>query len=167
MAIEDYENPNREIKPKNRRFMEGENQWPIWLKPLLNQHFFAQCKFHGHLPRTECKMYCLDCTNDSFCSLCLSEHENHRTIQIRISSYHNVTKVDEIQKYLDISSIQTYVINSSKVLFLNERPQSKPGKGFTNACMVCYRGLAENCFRFCSIGCKVHLPTYTPIIFTR
>ncbi|AED95416.1 putative transcription repressor PLATZ family [Arabidopsis thaliana] len=155
MAIEDYENPNREIKPKNRRFMEGENQWPIWLKPLLNQHFFAQCKFHGHLPRTECKMYCLDCTNDSFCSLCLSEHENHRTIQIRISSYHNVTKVDEIQKYLDISSIQTYVINSSKVLFLNERPQSKPGKGFTNACMVCYRGLAENCFRFCSIGCKV------------
>jgi hypothetical protein len=77
--------------------------------------------------------------------------------QIRRSSYHDVVKVSELEDILDISDVQTYVINSSKVVFLNERPQlgtCGPLSSSSYNCETCGRALL-NKFRFCSVGCDV------------
>ncbi|KAF7804379.1 tRNA-intron endonuclease [Senna tora] len=130
---------------------------PPWLEPLLSTSFFSVCRIHGDAARSECNMYCLDCNRDAFCFYCRSSrHKDHQVIQIRRSSYHDVVRVGEIQKVLDISGVQTYVINSARVLFLNERPQPKSsGKGgVAHICEICGRSLLDP-FRFCSLGCKL------------
>ncbi|KAM0934140.1 putative transcription repressor PLATZ family [Dioscorea sansibarensis] len=134
---------------------EVEKQWPVWLQPLLQTNFFIPCDDHSSdSQKMECNMYCLDCISGALCALCLSHHSDHDVVQIRRSSYHDVIRVSEIQRVLDVSGVQTYIINSARVVFLNERPQIRAGKGINNNCLVCDRSLVDT-FRYCSIGCKV------------
>ena len=64
---------------------------------------------------------------------------------------------------MDVSGIQTYVINSARVVFLSERPHprgkggSASGRGSARAgaCRHCNRTLQADASDFCSISCKV------------
>ncbi|XP_070665868.1 protein RGF1 INDUCIBLE TRANSCRIPTION FACTOR 1-like isoform X4 [Malus domestica] len=135
---------------------------PPWLEQLLTTSFFRVCRTHGDAARSESNMFCLDCSGDAFCFYCRSSrHKDHQVIQIRRSSYHDVVRVSEVQKVLDITGVQTYVINSARVMFLNERPQPKAGsKGASHICETCGRSLLDP-VRFCSLGCKVQLVKVT------
>ncbi|XP_010557375.1 PREDICTED: uncharacterized protein LOC104826397 [Tarenaya hassleriana] len=144
--------------------MEREmDEVPTWLEPLLRTQFFNVCSKHRDTPRNECNMFCLSCRNAAFCFFCRSSlHHDHPVIQIRRSSYHDVVRVTEIEKEMDVRGVQTYVINSARVLFLNERPQPKQhsshgggaGKSVSFFCEICNRSLLDH-FRFCSLGCKL------------
>ncbi|CAA3014717.1 uncharacterized protein LOC111396438 [Olea europaea var. sylvestris] len=136
---------------------------PEWLSSLLHSKFFDSCIDHRELRKN---MFCIDC-NLCFCKNCVtsSTHSNlHRCLQICKYVYHDVVRLQDIQKYLDSSQIQTYKINGEKAVHLNPRPQfkrfaksSKPKAGAS--CEECGRHIQDFPNRFCSIACKVSSDT--------
>ncbi|CAD6341932.1 unnamed protein product [Miscanthus lutarioriparius] len=135
---------------------------PSWLEILLATQFFATCANHLLASRNECNLFCTQCEAKpaAFCNYCRSS--DHSTHRIRRSSYHDVVRVSEIQDILDISDVQTYVINSARAVFLNERPQPRASSvpickaplSSTHSCETCSRALLD-AFRFCSLGCNL------------
>ncbi|MCO5572504.1 hypothetical protein L7F22_026259 [Adiantum nelumboides] len=133
------------------------NTPPRWLIALLAERFFVACDQLHDLKflkkRHEKNSFCLDCIC-GICQHCLSIHSSHHVLQIRRYVYHNVIRLRDIQKLFDCSRVQTYVINSAKVVFLNKRPQPKSSKTLSNTCQLCERSL-QDAYRFCSVACKV------------
>ncbi|GAA0160136.1 DNA-binding transcription factor [Lithospermum erythrorhizon] len=81
-------------------------------------------------------------------------HRVHRLLQIRRYVYHDVVRLEELEKLIDCSNVQAYTINNSKVIFIKKRPQNRPLKVSGNYCTSCDRCLQEP-FLHCSLGCKV------------
>ncbi|KAK4379418.1 hypothetical protein RND71_001280 [Anisodus tanguticus] len=126
---------------------------PQWLVALLTEKFFNACIIHEDAKKNEKNVFCLDCC-EGICPHCLTPHRSHRLLQIRRYVYHDVIRVGDADKLLDCAFVQSYTTNKAKVVFLNQRPQTRPGRGSGNSCIICYRGLQEP-FLFCSISCKV------------
>lgn len=128
---------------------------PAWLEGLMGEtSFFAACGAHEDRKKNEKNVFCLSCCL-SICPHCLPSHRSHPLLQVRRYVYHDVIRLDDLQKLIDCSYIQPYTINGAKVIFLNERPQSRACKGSANICITCDRILQEP-FHFCSLSCKVN-----------
>ncbi|KAJ6351088.1 hypothetical protein OIU78_007087 [Salix suchowensis] len=130
-----------------------------WLSTLLQSDFFDSCSFHQEHRKNEKNVFCIDCSVGC-CRHCMKSHCLHRQLQICKYVYHDVVRLQEIQKHLDCSKIQTYKINGEKAIHLRPRPQPKDARPSTKAkfgasCEACARYLQDVPNRFCSIACKV------------
>ncbi|XP_054807954.1 protein RGF1 INDUCIBLE TRANSCRIPTION FACTOR 1 isoform X1 [Prosopis cineraria] len=128
-------------------------QKPAWLEALYTQKFFVGCSYHENSKKNEKNICCLDCCT-SICPHCLPSHRFHRLLQVRRYVYHDVVRLEDLQKLIDCSNVQAYTINSAKVVFIKKRPQNRQFKGSGNYCTSCDRSLQEP-FIHCSLGCKV------------
>ncbi|KAL2338458.1 hypothetical protein Fmac_012904 [Flemingia macrophylla] len=128
-------------------------QKPAWLEALYTQKFFVGCSYHENAKKNEKNVCCLDCCT-SICPHCLPSHRFHRLLQVRRYVYHDVVRLEDLQKLIDCSNVQAYTINSAKVVFIKKRPQNRQFKGSGNYCTSCDRSLQEP-FIHCSLGCKV------------
>ncbi|KAH6764813.1 PLATZ transcription factor family protein [Perilla frutescens var. hirtella] len=132
---------------------------PAWLQGLMAESFFAVCGVHENRRKNEKNIFCLNCCQ-SFCPHCLlSHHPSHPLLQVRRYVYQDVIRLDDLEKLIDCSYIQPYTINSAKVIFLNQRAQSRSCKASGNSCFTCDR-ILQDPFHFCSLSCKVDHMVY-------
>lgn len=73
--------------------MEDDEMGPPWLKPMLRGNYFVPCSVHGDSNKSECNMFCLDCTGNALCSYCLINHADHRVIQVSIPLFYSLVHV--------------------------------------------------------------------------
>ncbi|CAA3028661.1 zinc ion binding [Olea europaea subsp. europaea] len=134
--------------------LEDNSQCPQWILGLLTEKFFNACLIHEDLKKNEKNIFCLDCC-EGICAHCSQVHHSHRLLQIRRYVYHDVLRLGDAEKLMDCAYVQSYTTNSAKVVFLNQRPQTRPSRGSGNICTTCDRALQDPYF-FCSLSCKVH-----------
>ncbi|KAK8498522.1 hypothetical protein V6N11_013651 [Hibiscus sabdariffa] len=97
----------------------------------------------------------LPCLQECICPNCFSPHSSHRLLQIRRYVYHDVIRLDDATRLMDCASVQSYITNSAKVIFINQRPQTRQFRGSGNFCSTCDRSLQDP-YLFCSLSCKVN-----------
>ncbi|XP_071740675.1 protein RGF1 INDUCIBLE TRANSCRIPTION FACTOR 1-like [Rutidosis leptorrhynchoides] len=153
-------------KPRKVKIKKGIRK-PHWLESLYTQKFFEACSIHEHAKKNEKNICCVDCCI-SICPHCYHAHRFHRLLQIRRYVYHEVVRLDDLERLIDCSNVQAYTINSAKVIFIKKRPQNRQFKSAGNYCTSCDRSLQEP-FIHCSLGCKVdfvlkHYRDLTPFL---
>ena len=144
-----------------------------WLEKFLAAPFFQVCEDHPNDKKNELNFFNLK-TRRPMCAHCIDvmEREHQReasatkstrdvVIQIRRYVYHNVVRLQDMSMYLDLSHVQTYVINNARVVFISTRQQSVdkvPPPPGPHSCLGCPRVLQPT-YKFCSIECKAFYKT--------
>ena len=139
-----------------------------WLEQFLAAPFFQVCECHPNKKKNELNFFNLN-TRRAMCAHCVevTEREQQREasasksirdiiLQIRRYVYHNVVRLQDMSMYLDLSLVQTYVINNARVVFISTRQQSMdkaPAPPGPHTCLGCPRVLQPT-YKYCSIECK-------------
>ncbi|KAJ6747384.1 PLATZ TRANSCRIPTION FACTOR FAMILY PROTEIN [Salix koriyanagi] len=83
---------------------------PAWLGALYTQKFFAGCSYHETAKKNEKNVCCLDCCI-SICPHCIPSHRFHSLLQVRRYVYHDVVRLEDLEKLIDCSNVQVdYVL---------------------------------------------------------
>nr|TKV95687.1 hypothetical protein SEVIR_9G378900v2 [Setaria viridis] len=134
----------------------GEEEKPEWFNVLLHTNFWEPCMEHATENRAEKCMFCLHCYNVS-CPHCTHDESGHRLLKIRRYVYRSVVLAKDMQDLdIDVSRIQTYIINGQKVVHLRPMNRSKlfrPQAG-TPRCLTCDCWLRTSPNLFCSLTCE-------------
>ncbi|KAA8491966.1 hypothetical protein FVE85_8448 [Porphyridium purpureum] len=132
----------------------GGSPLPGWVLSLLRTSFFDKCSKH-HERRNELNLFCAE-TQEKLCQHCVHERSHRMTlIHINRYMYHDTAHVKELQEFVDIQGIQSYMNNGNRVLYLDRRAQLKSKlAAYATACVVCHRMLQDG-FRFCSVWCRL------------
>lgn len=94
-----------------------------WILNLLESKFFGTCNDHCNMRKNEKNVFCIDC-NLCYCKHCVtgfktSCRHQHRRLQICRYVYHDVVRLQDIQKYFDCSSIQVRLSFSLNFAYLS------------------------------------------------
>ncbi|PPS05260.1 hypothetical protein GOBAR_AA15406 [Gossypium barbadense] len=87
---------------------------------------------------------------------------------VRRYVYHDVIRLDDATKLMDCAFVQSYITNSAKVIFINQRPQTRHFRGSGNFCTICGRSLQDP-YLFCSLSCKLfssYVPRWLQVLLT-
>ncbi|CAN6324986.1 unnamed protein product [Urochloa humidicola] len=133
-----------------------EEEKPEWFNVLLHTNFWELCAEHANENRAEKCMFCLYCYNVS-CPHCTHNEPGHRLLKIRRYVYRSVVLGKDMQDLnIDVSRIQSYIINGQKVVHLRPMNRSKlfrPQAG-TPRCLTCDCWLRTYPNLFCSLTCE-------------
>ncbi|GMI70956.1 hypothetical protein like AT4G17900 [Hibiscus trionum] len=136
-----------------------------WLKPLLQAEFYRQCECKSS---KQCSFFCRDCMGSAFCEDCLyhpHKHVDHHHQSLRVykSSSRPGLRVHSIKSLMDVSDIQPYTCNSSKLVYINRKGRKEHANHINcrkgEKCEVCGYELQNLTSKFCSIECKVNNET--------
>ncbi|GMH21058.1 hypothetical protein Nepgr_022900 [Nepenthes gracilis] len=87
------------------RHRQKEAELPAWLQGLMGETFFTGCEVHLNRRKNEKNIFCLACCL-SFCNHCLPSHRPHPLLQVRRYVYHDVVRLDDLQKLIDCAYVQ-------------------------------------------------------------
>ncbi|XP_048137374.1 protein RGF1 INDUCIBLE TRANSCRIPTION FACTOR 1-like isoform X2 [Rhodamnia argentea] len=137
---------------------EGKKR-PDWLGDLLQCGFFSQCSRHCEMPRSEQRLYCLDC-NLAICKHCAAnDHGRHPRLHILKYKCDNAVRVQDMRSYFNCSEIKSYIINEDKVVLISPRspPETSEQPKNCRSCAACGVSIQRSSETYCSIACKVSL----------